>query len=270
MVWTTGIPQLFFVLFSCDIILSSANKLLMLGDSWAEFAQSYPTNFCPGLAVVNNGVASSLASEWATNSACPPPENDRQCSAPASFGATSDITHVWLSIGGNDFIDTGCPSDANSLLRIKNDIRAAIDQVRTAGGSGVQILLSGYATPTGPLANGNCGVMISAIKNLNDQVHLATSGLANVSFIGIADTCGATATTYSDAQYFQDTIHLNMRGYCEVFTDARVQSALGCVPASYDCATVPQTGCKLVCLDWFTVVTKCCCLCDAHPKTVSF
>ena len=79
--------------------------VLVLGDSWAEFSTQQLEVHCAGATVVNRGVQSSTALEWASSSVACPSGGARSCSASAAFAAAAplEFTHAWLSVGGNDF-----------------------------------------------------------------------------------------------------------------------------------------------------------------------
>ena len=80
-----------------------ASKILILGDSMGEFtcgSEGYPgTNHfketCKGSEVINKAAAGTTAYQWRVG-------GDQEASE-AFAAAGSGVTHVWLSVGGNDF-----------------------------------------------------------------------------------------------------------------------------------------------------------------------
>ena len=238
-----------FVLLFSELccLLAAASNILLLGDSMAELSYNYVSGACPNSKVVNSGVSSSTAAEWAASSTNCPAGGGASCSAATAFAAAPQTTHVWLSVGGNDFLDGGCLGDATSLQSLTTTIQNAITTVRAAVGSQVKIVMTGYCIAKMPLSEfgGNCGTR-AALNALNTAVGQATVGLANVEYVDASYFCGATATSYSDPAFFLDAIHLNQLGYCTVFTEPGVQTALSCSGgtsvAACTSATVPQQG----------------------------
>jgi hypothetical protein len=82
---------------------AAASKILILGDSMGEFTcgseNSPGTNHfketCKGSTVINKAAAGTTAYQWRAG-------GDQEASE-AFAAAGSGVTHVWLSVGGNDF-----------------------------------------------------------------------------------------------------------------------------------------------------------------------
>ena len=78
--------------------------ILLLGDSWAAIAGDYAANIC-GLSetryVTNDAKSGTTASQWA--------EKETAVDSVAKW--EYDYEYVWLSLGGNDFLDNKCDID---------------------------------------------------------------------------------------------------------------------------------------------------------------
>ena len=93
----------FFLTLSTLATGAVASKILILGDSMGEFtcgSEGYPgTNHfketCKGSEVINKAAAGTTAYQWRVG-------GDQEASE-AFAAAGSGVTHVWLSVGGNDF-----------------------------------------------------------------------------------------------------------------------------------------------------------------------
>ena len=141
---------------------------------------------------------------------------------------------VVISIGSNDFLDTGgcmmascCPGTG-----------LAGGERRSPGwASGMRILLVGYCMPTQPVAD--CEEQ-SRILELNGGIADAAAAAADVTYLDGTYECGGTESTWSPGTHHQDSIHLNA-GYCKFWTMPATQSALDCGMASYDCDAVAAT-----------------------------
>lgn len=230
-------PRKVLILVSVAMALVTASsKVMQIGDSWTEYAQNSLVQYCSGATAINKGISSSTAQQWATAAACPAEEPTRSCSAPTAFSEGSGYTHVVLSVGGNDFLDT--PGCSMTQATVTSRVKAAVDAVRAAGPTGLKIILIAYCTPT--KAVGDCS--LTHFPTLNNGIKNAADGAADVTFIDAHASCGGTTTTWSPGTHHVDNIHLNAKGYCEVWTIPGMQTALGCGAATYDCSSVAATA----------------------------
>jgi len=215
---------------------ASPSTIMILGDSWAEYSAQDLATFCKGSTVTNSGVGSSTAQEWGAASACPAPDNTRLCSAPAAFSANAgtSYTHVWLSVGGNDKMgSTGC---ALTVAQVTSRVTAAINAVKAAA-PGAAIVMTGYCAPT--TAPEGCPNAATMYSELNGGIQAACTA-NGATYVDAWTFCGATTSTYSGSSspWHADSIHINTKGYCQVYSQPAVQAAFGCQLATYDC-TIP-------------------------------
>lgn len=212
---------------------ANAANILMLGDSMVEFSGQALKSFCSGATVHNAGIGGTTAQQWADGLV-----DDVDAS---SCGGTPD--YIWLSVGGNDALETGCTASKST---IKNAIIAAINAVK-ARYSNVPIVMTGYCMAS---SGGECP-NTGDYTNLMEAIPEAAQEVTGVTIVDSTDACGGSISSWSTQGYFQDFIHLNNRGYCKVFTQSAVQSALGCGEKSYDCdaASCEITGLAQHCGD---------------------
>jgi len=233
-----------------DRIATGGSKILVLGDSNAQMSCNDLGRFCGGSQVVNMAVGGSTAKQWsegqctfgdvkqgqAVSSVCPAGAsccNSTKAFLP-EFG--SGYTHAWLSIGGNDFLDSKpCGSLRGEALQ--DYLEKAVERVRSRGPTGLKIVMTGYVVPsvrTTPYGLGvfGCGTSPSALKPLNDAIAAAvlnqTAKGHDVTFVDVAYVNGATNSSLSPAQTHADAIHLNSKGYCKVFSSSGMQNAFAC------------------------------------------
>lgn len=234
-------------LLACLIAMLStsvahATRILVLGDSYAQRSGNYLALDCDGTTVVNRGVGDSTAAEWAggycDNDAGWYSFKDGQgCSATDAFSSKygSGYTRVWFSIGGNDYIYSGCMMPELYLIRL---IKSAIVKIRDAAPQGAKILMTGYCIPPGPLKMLG-GLLCSdphQIKNLNGAIKAACHQIPECTFVDATSACGGSDTRFSEPKLFADGIHVNQFGYSRIFAMPGVQSFFGC---GYPVASLP-------------------------------
>jgi len=231
-----------------------APKILVLGDSNAQMSCGDLGRFCGGSQVVNMAVGGATAKQWAegqctfgdkkqgqaVSTVCP--ENASCCNATKAFSAKfgSGYTHAWITIGGNDFLDSQ-PCGSLKGAALQTLLEAAIVRIRAAGPKGLKLVMTGYVLPsvhTTPWSIGafGCGSSPSVLKPLNAAIAAAVASQAakgvDVTFVDVSYATGGTPSTLSPASTHADAIHLNSKGYCKVFSDAKVQAAFGCSTAT--------------------------------------
>ena len=197
---------------------------------------------CKGCTVINKGVGGTTAYQWRVG-------GDQETNN-AFADAGSGITHVWLSVGGNDFQSPaeggGGPGSDSAVCKMSTSnlgsrIQAAIDGVNTAatdnGITGHKIILTGYCIPTASTMT-STGCTNDDMKTLSTTYTKMAADNSNVEFHDISMQCE------QKGKYFiTDGLHLNKKGYCQAFSKADVQTAFGCETAAHDCTTVTSTAC---------------------------
>lgn len=236
---------------------ATGSKIIVLGDSGGEFQCTDIARFCGKSKVINMATSGSRADEWAKGY-CPPGgshllQYDREgmadlpgcdypgatcCNSTKAFSVASkkfgtDYTHAFVSVGGNDYLQAKCPSDAGALSKIQQSVEAAIDTIRAAFPPTMKIVLWGYPVPStkgGGLsaAEPDCGSKgPSAFGGLDKAIGKAAKA-KGVEYVNTQLATGATATTWAPNGAHYDAIHLNSKGYCKVVSMPEMQSKLGC------------------------------------------
>jgi len=225
---------------------------MLLGDSWAEEAGSYMSSFCKGASFVNMGIGGTTAEQWGAAGGGTPCTKDgaeaaccmdgwspdlgdhaRTCKASDAFAYGSGFTHVWVSVGMNDFHYSDCNPNLN---RIKADVLRTINNVRAAAPAAVQIVLTGYCQPLRSICQENESNGPESFASFQAAIGAAVAEAGEgVTFVDSLGACGGSATAWSSKTYLKDAYHLNRNGYCATWTMPEVQLALGCQRATYDC-----------------------------------
>eukprot|EP00933_Yihiella_yeosuensis_P072080 TRINITY_DN80376_c0_g1_i1.p1 TRINITY_DN80376_c0_g1~~TRINITY_DN80376_c0_g1_i1.p1 ORF type:complete len:250 (+),score=42.62 TRINITY_DN80376_c0_g1_i1:105-854(+) len=218
----------FGYLLFLSILGGCCEKVLIVGDSMAEFAKSTLATHCGGVTVVNKGSGGSTAAQWAQNTDC-----CNTAEAVTAVGTTPKI--AWLSVGGNDFMNGGC----STAQPLQSNIEKAIANLQ-AKAAGVKVILTGYAGITADLEISGCSV--TKIPDLNNVIKAAAAA-KGATYVDVLTVAGGTASTYANKGYFTDKIHLNSKGYCKLWTLPTLQLAFGCKnsPAA-NCGNVTSTG----------------------------
>ena len=211
-----------------DYITSTTSEdgsILLLGDSWASIAGDYAANIC-GLSnvrqVTNDAKSGSTAEQWA----------EGETAVNSLEKAEYDYEYVWLSLGGNDFLDAKC--DISISEQVAADIVTVIGHiVDNSANPNIRILYFGYSVPSSDICgNGQTAklfeeqgdIIFSAIKSSDYGRYVTTFDISEM-FVKWG-TGGL-----SDPYYYYDAIHLNQMGYLHLFSSYRVQSFFGCSPA---------------------------------------
>ena len=193
--------------------------------------------------MVNRGVGGSTAVEWGTGvedtEACK--ARPVSCSAASAFAATfgKGYSKAWLSVGGNDYLGKGCnPATKDTIVA---NVKATIASVLAAATTpGFTILLTGYGAISSSVGE-DCKATDTALLNQAVQEAVAASPAGKVTFINVLSTFGGSATSYSSAEWYADSIHLNKAGYDKMFQLPAVQSFFGCKANPVFVATCGET-----------------------------
>lgn len=228
------------------------SKILIVGDSMGEFScgttdmpgKNFVQEFCGGASIHNAAVSGSTAWQWRSGGT--------HSAVQAFKDAGAGVTHVWLSVGGNDWMTPGEDADAPgansggcgiSTADLKSRIQKAVTAVKEAatadGIQDIKIVMTGYCVPTQP----ECDGKTDASDLITAYQEIAQSD-GNVQFVDISEACGGNSGKKGDVQFFTDAIHLNQRGYCAAFSLDGVQSALGCTSQSVTCSDIPKATCS--------------------------
>ena len=207
--------------------LAHANNVLIVGDSIAQYMGTTLETLCPGSDVYNIGKSGSTADDWINISS----DAVKDC----------EDTHwdkVYISLGGNDILHSGCSITVDELYDTLDNAVTNIAKNIAPGAS--TYLLTGYCIASSA-ASGGCSTPedMSAFSEVfekmqKDGLSVEEEGIDVVVLNSISE-CGGSTTSFSDDAYFADSIHLNAKGYCSVFSQSEVQDALSCGKTSFDC-----------------------------------
>jgi lysophospholipase L1-like esterase len=228
-----------------DASAISNGAILVLGDSWASGSQDFLETVCnlvgeesnASRQMTNNGASGSTAQQWASSNKA----ND-------SFDTPKhDYEHVWLSIGGNDFLGGNNKCDDSEYSQISNNIVSVISDIidHPNTNPNLKILYTGYGAPTngGTCSNGNTEVQMSNSLRLRIQEAIADSAYSNRMVIVDIESLYVTenSSPFSDMQWYGDSIHINLDGYRKLFSLKESQEFFGCTTNPTD---TPSTSTK--------------------------
>jgi len=212
------------------LLHAKAANIILLGDSYAELADDSLLDVCRRVdAFANRGVSGSTAAEWADGACEWAWGADRRrtlggrrldaCSAEDAFADGVAYSRAWVSIGGNDALQSGCaPPDVTTLAR-------ALTEIKDAAPPGLRVLATGYGSVAATTEEG-CGP--PDVAAINAAIREATVGLDFVDFVDVLGAFGGSATAFSSWNFYDDAIHLNDRGYERLFTLPAVQAFFEC------------------------------------------
>lgn len=248
----TSTRALALVLLGLSTASASQSKILLIGDSNAQFAgpgiiygSSMPNSLqlaCGGSTVINKGDGGTKAEQWIANSGQ---------WIQTAIASGSGWTHVWVSVGMNDLGENlGC---GNKNL-LKSNLSTMVSHIKALAPA-AKIVFTGYAVSA---ADDTCS--LSASYNVVDksmqEIAAADPAVTMASIAtaadGLLDPAARAAAGCSDAlvgsgsgsaligvppcrgdkKYFHgDFIHLNAAGYAKAWATPAVQLAFGCSPA---------------------------------------
>lgn len=188
-----------------------------------EFSGSSLETFCGGATVYNAAIGGTTAAQWATY----------DVTKIGSCGTTFD--KVWISIGGNDFLTPACGSNMTpDVATLKATIVGGINNIKGFVPGSPDYLVTGYCVAS---ASYDYCTTAESYVNLRDALKEAAEE-TNVTYIDSVSACDGSNATFSDANWFEDTVHLNNQGFCNFFTRSEVQTFFGCSSSSYSCRSV--------------------------------
>lgn len=213
-------------------ITTDEGAILVLGDSWASLSGNYAANICgPSTTrpMQNDGISGSTAEEWA----------DKRMGVESIENARYEYTHVWLSIGGNDFLDSKCDMSIadETAANVVNVIKQVVDASRGEAAIGevafkedIKILYFGYSIPsqdvcgqgrTASLFTQISEIIFEAIRNSHYADYVTTLDFSD-------EFVTSESSPLSNPGYFDDAIHLNEGGYIKLFSNYNVLRFFDC------------------------------------------
>lgn len=245
-----------FLVLVATLVKSSADKALVLGDSWAEYSLETLQEKCDTItSMVNRGIAGTTAAEWAAKDNCATKPVDSLCCQSSRSCSLDDVSFdnnsfrtAWVSIGGNDFFLAGCSATPATLSAIQANIQKVVADLQALSPQ-TTIVLTGYAVPSSPLTwhpSPSCSEF-SALLPLNAAVKAAAEA-QHVDYVDVSEVLGGNATRWSDADFYTDSIHLNEAGYRVLWDHPPLQAALQCLLGQSVSAAAKVTGLKALAL----------------------
>jgi len=221
---------LMLVISLCVVRKTEATKILIVGDSMGEFMGKTLESICMGSEVHNAAIGGTTAEDWTEYTS----DVLEGCA-----GGTWDL--VYIAVGGNDLLQSGCALTADELS--KKIVSAVTNIITNIAPKATKYLLTGYCMPSGN--EGDERNMACTKPSDYSALSEAFLGLdtklpKNVVVVDSITACGGSTSSFSDPAYFQDAIHLNNKGYCKVFTQPDVFSTLGACPKIFqNCDSPP-------------------------------
>ena len=193
---------------------SKAAKVLVVGDSMGEFSTNSIETWCSGAQVSNAAIGGTTAADWAT------------FTSDQIDGCGSNFDYVWISVGGNDLLGSdGCAATASDIQSV---VSSAIQNIKTNIAPGAKkYLTTCYCQPHIPEEGSACNTP-EKVAPLCEGIKLASDADADVTYVPSLSACGGSVTSFSNAGYFEDAIHLNKRGFCKFFTRSEIQTLFEC------------------------------------------
>lgn len=206
---------------------TTEGSILLLGDSWASLSGDYAANIC-GLSstrqVTNAAKAGTTASQWAEG------ETAIQSMEKAEY----EYDYVWISLGGNDFLDNKC--DISLAEEVAADIVTVIGHVvDNSPNENIKILYFGYSVPSDDVCQN--GMTAQLFEEQGAIIFEAIQASDYAKYVTLLDISEMFVKTWgsngglSDPYYYYDEIHLNQMGYLHLFSSYRVQRFFGCSAA---------------------------------------
>jgi len=203
--------------------------VLFLGDSLAEFAGTSLSVFCPNCNLLNRGIGGTMTSDWTM---------EKLMEVAASLPEDFMPTHVWLSIGANDFQGRYF-CESNMVPTLTAEVLEVASNLRSILPPETQILLTGYAQTTEETCDPARGPQ--GLLELNAIFSSVAASIGATFIDAMVAVGGGSGTQFVPAELnlHQDQAHLSNKGYCKLFTYHEMQNFFGCQGDLVDCETVP-------------------------------
>lgn len=214
-------------------IQTDQGAILVIGDSWASASGNYLGNVCGSSStprpIQNDAKAGSSAKGWAYN----------RLGVASIEKSKYEYSHVWLSVGGNDFLNYKCDlSIADKIAaNVVNVIKQVVDASHGEAAVGevafqedLKILYFGYAIPSRDVCGS--GQTANLFERQREIVFEAIHESDYAEYVTTVDISEMFVTSesspLSDPSYFADAIHINERGYARLFSGYNVMRFFDC------------------------------------------
>jgi lysophospholipase L1-like esterase len=208
---------------------AKTTSILAVGDSMTSYMGQILESFCVDTKVYNAGIGGTTAEQWASYT-----QDD-------IVGCGSNWDVVYISVGGNDLLESGCTLNSIELKsRMEN---AVTNIVKNLAPGASRYIMTGYCMPSAAEESGDSGCSnpsdYAALSDAIRELSAESVGVPSTATLEVIDSfavCGGSVSSFSNEAYFQDSVHLNAKGYCKVFSQPSVQTALTCNSANgHDC-----------------------------------
>ena len=213
-------------------IADDEGAILVIGDSWASLSGNYLGNVCGSSnirPIKNDAKSGSTAKQWAY----------KRLGVEVIENARYEYTHVWLSIGGNDFLNNQCDmSIADKVAaNVVNVIKQLVDASQGNAAVGeipfphdIKILYFGHSIPSKDVCGqGRTAELFAEQSNIVfDAIHNSAYAEYVTTFDASEMFVTAESSPLSDRKYFADAIHINEEGYMKLFSDYHVLRFFDC------------------------------------------
>mmetsp|Transcript_36590 Transcript_36590/g.44168 ORF Transcript_36590/g.44168 Transcript_36590/m.44168 type:complete len:361 (+) Transcript_36590:70-1152(+) len=206
--------------FDSNISAVEASRVLILGDSMGSFMGQTLESLCVGSEIQNAAIGGTTAVDWA--------EYDSSI-LDGCEGGNWDV--VYISVGGNDVLNSGCSISGTELG--EKVTSAVMNIMNNIAPNASKYLLTGYCIPRGNESRSKRSAECSEPSDYTAFQDFFLGEVPptlpeSVKVVDSTTVCGGGNDSFSNPIYFQDAIHLNSKGYCEVFTQPDIQEHLSC------------------------------------------
>lgn len=209
---------------------AAASNVLLVGDSFSSFMGQTMKSFCSDVNVYNAGIGGTTATQWASYTST----DIETCKEEQEMTYSS----VLISVGGNDLLESGCSLSTTELRQVMED--AVVNVVTNVAPGATNYVMTGYCMPAAPEEEAGEGCnspqAFAKLSEAYKDINVSMPSGSTLTVIDSFEICDGSSTNFSDEKYFQDPIHLNAKGYCKVFTQDAVQTAMSCgTSTAIDC-----------------------------------
>jgi hypothetical protein len=138
----------------------------------------------------------------------------------------------------------GASTTTSQCLRLAGVARNVFEAAQAVNNTLVGLVFTGYCMPSRPTDRCTQPQQVFEMNQrlvADAQQQLPPQHRERVTFADVTTACGGSNDSWSPSTTHYDSIHVNARGYCNVFTQPAVQRAFACPaddPIDVDCAAL--------------------------------
>lgn len=213
----------------------AADKVLFIGDSWAELAEgSVFETICDNSMVVNEGIGGTTAEQWR--------KTDTGDYLRGILQANDDAKSVWISLGGNDLLESNCQDISTVADNMRAVVSIVVNELPNA-----KILLIPYGRFPCPDDHPEIQCSTDAFLGFAPQLQTIAEDYPTVAFVDTLFLFGGSVNQQSSSDLWDDCIHLNTAGYQILWQSEAKQhicpSAFGVTPSPSAANMPPADAC---------------------------